>query len=356
MSTLNVRLFGRFLIDCDGRAVDAVHGFKAQELLSYLVLFRNRPQPRETLAAMLWKDASTAQSRKYLRQTLWQLHAALKFAFRPVVVVEPEWVHVDPQADVWVDVSAFERAFLRVKEIPGERLDADGKEIVQSALDLYQGNLLEGWFQDWCLSERDRLQNMYLHLLDKLLGYCELHREYDTGVFYGELGLRHDRAHERTHQRLMRLQYLSGDRTAALRHYRHCVEAMRDELDAPPSKSTIVLYQQIQADELIHANAYGSPQPLRCSSRIRSGRRSSRPSERSGRDPARISDTGPRRDPICLFGSAELHSFEFSAAGRYRYLTAKKDDRIDAAETMRRTSLRIVLVGMFGVRATRRWR
>jgi DNA-binding SARP family transcriptional activator len=251
VSTLNVRLFGRFLIDCDGQAVDAVHGFKAQELLSYLVLFRNRPQPRETLAAMLWKDASTAQSRKYLRQTLWQLHAALKFAFRPVVVVEPEWVRVDPQADVWVDVSAFERAFLRVKEIPGERLDADGKEIVQNALDLYQGNLLEGWFQDWCLSERDRLQNMYLHLLDKLLGYCELHREYDTGVFYGELGLRHDRAHERTHQRLMRLQYLSGDRTAALRHYRHCVEAMRAELDAPPSKSTIVLYQQIQADELI---------------------------------------------------------------------------------------------------------
>jgi DNA-binding SARP family transcriptional activator len=251
VSTLNVRLFGRFLIDCDGLAVDAVHGFKAQELLSYLVLFRNRPQPRETLAAMLWKDASTAQSRKYLRQTLWQLHAALKFAFRPVVVVEPEWVHLDPQADVWVDVSAFERAFLRVKEIPGECLDAAGKEIVQSALDLYQGNLLEGWFQDWCLSERDRLQNMYLHLLDKLLGYCELHREYDTGVFYGELGLRHDRAHERTHQRLMRLQYLSGDRTAALRQYRHCVEALRTELDAPPSKSTIVLHQQIQADELI---------------------------------------------------------------------------------------------------------
>jgi len=28
-------------------------------------------------------------------------------------------------------------------------------------VDLYQGDLLEGWYQDWLLCERERLQNMF---------------------------------------------------------------------------------------------------------------------------------------------------------------------------------------------------
>jgi len=39
---------------------------------------------------------------------------------------------------------------------------------------------------------------MYLSMLDKLLDHCEAAGEYEAGVAYGELILRHDRARERT--------------------------------------------------------------------------------------------------------------------------------------------------------------
>jgi DNA-binding SARP family transcriptional activator len=48
----------------------------------------------------------------------------------------------------------------------------------------------------------------------------------------------------------MRLYYLAGDRTAALRHYERCVEVLANDLGVKPTKSTTVLYEQIRADHL----------------------------------------------------------------------------------------------------------
>ncbi|NIN69138.1 MAG: hypothetical protein GTO63_31510, partial [Anaerolineae bacterium] len=81
-----------------------------------------------------------------------------------------------------------------------------------------------------CLYERERLQNMYLAILDKLVSYSEVQGAYEAGLGYGSRILSYDGARERTHRRLMRLYYLAGDRTAALRQYDSCVEALRREL------------------------------------------------------------------------------------------------------------------------------
>ena len=98
--------------------------------------------------------------------------------------------------------------------------------------------------------ERERLQGIYLALLDKLIQYCEARRDYETGILYGMRIMSCDRACERTHRRLMRLYYLNGDRAAALRQYTQCTVALEEELNARPSKGTVILYEQILADQL----------------------------------------------------------------------------------------------------------
>ena len=89
----------------------------------------------------------------------------------------------------------------------------------------------------------------YLIMLDKLMNYCEAHRKYETGLSYGLRVSRYDRARESTHRRLMRLLYLAGDRTAALRQYEHCVTALEEELGVKPSRQTTTLYEQMRLDE-----------------------------------------------------------------------------------------------------------
>lgn len=266
MSALNIHLFGKFSVQAKEQPLEGLDACKVQELLGYLLVHRARPHTRESLASLLWGETATDKSKKYLRQALWQLQSALEGQLDGkghggegvqataedggLLFAAHDWVRLNQSSDVWLDVEVFERAFALVQGKAGHDLDAESKRIVQEAAELYKGDLLEGWYQDWCLYERERLQNMYLVMLDKLISYSEAHRDYESGLLYGSLILRYDRARERTHRQLMHLHYMSGDRTAALRQYERCVASLHDELDVAPDRRTVALYQQIRLDQL----------------------------------------------------------------------------------------------------------
>jgi DNA-binding SARP family transcriptional activator len=252
MNVLRISLLGKFRMQCGEQVLAGFPAPKAQELLGYLLLHRDRPLPREALAGELWCDHTTTQSRKNLRHCLWQLQAALDAhiasSHARLLVTEAEWIQVNPEADLWLDVAVLEQAFARVQSVPVQEMDAEGAVCLRDAVQLYQGDLLEGCYQDWCLYERERLQNMYLTMLDRLMGYDEAHHAYATALGYGARILSYDPVSERTHRRLMRLHYLAGNRTAAMRQYERCATALAEALDARPGKRTLALYEQICGD------------------------------------------------------------------------------------------------------------
>ncbi len=254
MVKICIQLFGKFCVRRDEQILDGFDARKVQELFCYLLLHRDHSLPREILASILWPDTTTAQSKKNLRQALWQLQSALGSQNQRlndrIVLVEPDWVQLNSAANFWLDVAVFERTFNLVQKTPGQELDSSTAQLLQETVQLYQGPLLEGWYQDWCLLERERLQSLYLAMLDKLMSYCEVIHDYETGLLYGMRIMCYDRARERTHRRMMRLYYLLGDRAEALRQYERCAAALEEELGISPSKSTIAIYRQIQADQL----------------------------------------------------------------------------------------------------------
>lgn len=255
MSGLNIHLFGKFSVESNQQVLETINTSKVQELFSYLLLNRNRPHSRETLAGLLWGNCTTEKSKKYLRQAIWHLQTAVDthkewqdsgISLR----VEHDWVQIDTNQTVWLDVAILEEAFALIEDVACRDLDPERAASLQGAIEIYRGDLLEGWYHDWCLYERELLENKYLIILDKLLGYCLAHEEYEAGQRYGALILRYDRARERTHQLLMRLHYLAGDRTGALRQYERCVSALREELGVQPDKSTVALYEEIRGNQL----------------------------------------------------------------------------------------------------------
>jgi DNA-binding SARP family transcriptional activator len=253
MNALQISLFGRFDVCCNGEPVAGLEGRKAQELLAFLLLQRSRIHSREYLAEMLWGQRSPAQSKKYLRQTLWQLHSALAVHDQEMedispLLVDEEWVRFNQRCDLWLDVAVFEAAYDEAQGIAGGDLDDARAGRLRQAVELYRGDLLQVCYEDWCLFERERLQNMYLAMLDKLMDCCQEHGQYEMGLGYGATILRYDRARERTHRRMMRLYYLAGDRTSALRQYDQLAHALREELDVEPARRSLVLCDQIRAD------------------------------------------------------------------------------------------------------------
>ena len=109
MAILRINLFGKFRIESNDQVVAGFEACKVQVLFSYLLLYRNRPHTRESLAAMLWGDWPTTQSKKYISQALWQIQSALKCeddaSQSRFLLAEPDWVHINPEAGMWLDVA-----------------------------------------------------------------------------------------------------------------------------------------------------------------------------------------------------------------------------------------------------------
>jgi DNA-binding SARP family transcriptional activator len=249
---LRFRLFGKFSASLDTETLAGLDAGKDQELLSYLLIHRDRPHAREALATLLWSNTSTERSKKYLRQALWHLHAALNNgdSGAEVLLVDHDWLSLNPRTDLWTDVADFERAFAAAEGIPGRQLDSQQAQGLKDAAALYQDDLLPGWYQDWVLFERERLQNMYLLILDKLIGHLQYHQQYEFAHGYGATILKYDPARERTHRQMMYLYSLAGDRTGALRQFERCVAALKQELGVKPERRTLELYERIKSDQL----------------------------------------------------------------------------------------------------------
>ena len=249
---LHIALFGRVQVDYAGRSVPNCSVGKVQELFCYLLLHRDRPHPRESIASVLWGDqCTTAQSKKYLRQTLWQLQSGLHACpgvAEHFLVAEADWIQLNTIPLLHLDVDLLEAAYGRVRDVPGAGLHPAEVAVLRAASDEYAGDLLDGWYAEWCLSERERLRQVYLLVLDKLMEDAERRHHFEAGIALGERSLSVDSARERTYQHLMRLHLAIGDRTGALRQFDRCAVALREEFDVAPSARTRDLREAVLQD------------------------------------------------------------------------------------------------------------
>lgn len=251
---LRVQLFGNLRVHERGLKIEPFQSHRAKELFCYLLLHRDHPHSRETLAGLFWADCDRNQSRKYLRQALWQVGQSMRKARHDTdahcLDVEGDFISWHAKADIWVDVFQFEKTFAAAQLTAGRDLSREHAADLHHAVVLYEGDLMEGWYQDWCLFHRERLQSNYLVMLEKLMDYSERHREYDAGLAYGERLLNRDKVRERSYIRMMRMHYLAGDRAGAIRQFQRCSDALRQELGIGPSRRTREVYERIHADQL----------------------------------------------------------------------------------------------------------
>lgn len=249
MSALRVYMFGRFEVSFRADR-PVLEGRRLQELLAFLLLHRGHPWPREMLSDSIWGEGEPEQLRKALRQSLWKLQSGIDLQNEALLAVDSEFIAVSPTCQLWLDLAEFEAAHDAAIGQPGVAMDDATAERLQAATKLYRGDLLEGWYVDWCLSERERLIGLHLAMLNKLSAWCAAGGRYEEGVAYCYAALQHDSAHERSHRHMMRLHHMAGDRCAAIRQYRHCVQVLREEMGVAPDARTVALYEQIAGDTL----------------------------------------------------------------------------------------------------------
>ena len=119
------------------------------------------------------------------------------------------------------------------------------------ALGLYEGDFLDGLavqeppFEDWLQRERERLREMALQALARLLAHQRSTGSTEEATQTALRLLALDPLQEAVHRALMSLYADTGRRGAALRQYQVCVTTLQRELRAEPEAETKALYQEI---------------------------------------------------------------------------------------------------------------
>jgi DNA-binding SARP family transcriptional activator len=222
----------------------------ATNLLAYLLVHRERAQPRDMLASVFWGDLTTDRARRRLNTTVWRLRRALEVDVRRgtyLTVNRAGAIAFNFGGGVWLDVAAFESAMgAALQPVSGPITD----EIVRRLSDtvtLYRGELLDGSYETWVLSERERLAELYLAGLTRLLLCHQKRDETEVALRYARQILEHDPLREDVHRLAMRLLADTGRRTQALQQFARCQRLLHEGLGVAPLPETAALASAIRA-------------------------------------------------------------------------------------------------------------
>ncbi|HSW07733.1 BTAD domain-containing putative transcriptional regulator, partial [Aquabacterium sp.] len=197
----------------DGRVLEL--GAPDALLLAWLAV--EGPTPRERLATLLWPDSPIDAARNALRQRLFRLRR----------LCDGELVSGSQQ--------------LALAE--GVTHDLADAQTLLGTLEIDAG----GTLHDWLRSERQRRREAQRQQLTQRIAAFEAAGEPAAALPLAETLLALDPTREDAHQRLMRLHYLGGDRSAALQAFDQCEQVLKHELGTRPSPDTLALLATIEA-------------------------------------------------------------------------------------------------------------
>ena len=122
------------------------------------------------------------------------------------------------------------------------------------AADLYRADFLESIYDDWALLERERLRELYLNVLERLIVLHKQRGGYERALTYAQRLSAADPLREEAHRELMQLYHLLGRSQAALEQFIALRDLLVRELGAQPTPATTALYHEI-VDALAEALA-----------------------------------------------------------------------------------------------------
>jgi len=249
MGILQVALFGGVRITHNNWRTEVTVTREIQALLAYLLLQRHRGHSREVLAGIFWGEQNLGKARGSLNTALWKLKKALEPRGIPagtyLKITHSGEVGFNRESRHWLDVDVFEGKISSILTCPFQTVGEIHIVDLEKVLELYKGELLEGFYRDWALRERERLRAMYVKSLIYLLQYCEFHGAYEQAIAYGQQILDLDPLREEIHREIMRLHLENGQRALALRQYEICRSTLAKELGISPMEDSQALYTQI---------------------------------------------------------------------------------------------------------------
>jgi DNA-binding SARP family transcriptional activator len=225
---------GRLTVWREHREIRRFRTQKTGALLAYLAYFKRSVHTRALLIDLFWPEIAPEAAKANLSVALYALRRQLEGPGVPrgsALIADRSQVHLNPSA-LTTDVEAFDDLLKRADRCSAsdQRLD-----LLSAALDLYQGDLLPGFHEDWILTERDRLREAHLSTLRGLVKLHSASGRYDRAIECAQRIVQADPLQEGAYFSLMRLYAAVERPEKALHQYRVLEQHLRAEVQTQPS-------------------------------------------------------------------------------------------------------------------------
>jgi DNA-binding SARP family transcriptional activator len=224
LANARVLLLDGFAVEMSGpESLTAVGSFSpSEQRLVARVSLSGRPG-RAAVAGQLWPDIPESHAKHCLRSVLWRLQKAA-----------PGLVDVSNGAlqlshGVAVDVREFE---CWARKILHPDVDIDSLDTPPTAL---HGELLPGWYDDWVLAERERVQKLRMHALEQLAEKLASVSRFGEAVEAASAAVQAEPMRESSRRILIRVYRTQGNVVDALQEYETFRAMLATELDVMPT-------------------------------------------------------------------------------------------------------------------------
>jgi DNA-binding SARP family transcriptional activator len=242
---LSIQLLGAPLVLQDDQPLTITR--KKSRALVYYLAAHDKSLTREQLLAVFWPDSDRVSAQQILRTTLHGLRQALGAA----LIVEENTLALVPEINI--DVRRFAASLQRPAAITNE-------QHLAATLQLYRGDFLTGFalsasaeFDDWLTGQQEYYRRLALRGFIALAALHEQLQDHTAALEALDRALAFDPLQEDVQRSALRVHYLAGDRTGAIRRYEALRQLLNNELGIPPMAETRALYDEIIKDQPINA-------------------------------------------------------------------------------------------------------
>jgi DNA-binding SARP family transcriptional activator len=143
--------------------------------------------------------------------------------------------HLELSPRVTVDVGETEAKARRLQDDDDECEEQDLDTVMRSR------DLLPGWYDDWVVTERERLRQLRLHALESSCARLILAGSFGRAVQAALVAIQEEPLRETAHRALIQAHLAEGNAVEAVRQYRRYTRLLWEELRLEPSPQTKAL-------------------------------------------------------------------------------------------------------------------
>ncbi|MEJ2600054.1 MAG: bacterial transcriptional activator domain-containing protein, partial [Anaerolineales bacterium] len=207
--------------------------------LFFYILAHPEGLTKEAIGLVFWPESSPAQLKLQFKNAIYRMRHALG---QDVILFENDLYRFNLNLDYEYDVETFAT---RLRQAENSQDRQQKIEILEKAASTYRHPYLIDVEGSWVIPIREALWQEFSTCVSSLARLFLEIGQNDKALEYSQRLLAIDSCLEEAHRLAMRAYAAKGDRSGLVRQFERCRQALRDEIEASPSKQTVSLFQSL---------------------------------------------------------------------------------------------------------------